>query len=394
MKNLNIVIFYKDNSYKIIPVKNINTSLLDHKNIKLILIPLYDNPNSYIPIKPAYLYNFKKAIVSITYQAFLYEVDEDLGTSFAPNLFYKECNNFIDFINAIYNVYKFRGVTLYLSDNTIVATGMMTFVISIRHINIKFFNNNNQLINEIDSGIMKDLSEYKKKYFWKIPPQYTNEGRIKCLKDILYIPESYDNKCDSELDKLPLCIHLQNDDTWKKINKPHKELIPSDYILYKIPDFEVYYMMQYDVYLQLIGFKSFQIHYVSTPIVLGYDRDFLTSLDTNKIPSFMEKEEAIDAYVNGDLFSISNTCAEIKSNDIFFQSLIFANTILNYIKYFALYCYAGESSNTKIRSFLIFGKAVGFHHCEEVRGEILLTDLEMNYDNIIEAFLNMIMKGE
>ena len=58
MKKLNIIILYKDRSYKIIPFKKITPKKLESKNIKTILIPLYDNPNSYIPIKSNVIYNF------------------------------------------------------------------------------------------------------------------------------------------------------------------------------------------------------------------------------------------------------------------------------------------------------------------------------------------------
>ena len=157
MKNLNIVILYKNNSYKIISSKKINCALLNNKNIKLILVPLYENPNAYIPIKPSYLYEFKKATVSIIYQAVIYEIDDEIVTAFDTNNFYKECDNLIDFINAIYNAYKFRGISIYLSENTDLSTGIVTFTMSIRQISIKLFDDKNQLIEEIDSGIMKDL---------------------------------------------------------------------------------------------------------------------------------------------------------------------------------------------------------------------------------------------
>lgn len=393
MKKLNVVILYKDKSYQIISIKKLNTSKLMEDNIKLILIPLYDNPNAYIPIKPSNLYNFKKVTVSIIYQAFIYDMEDQLGTSFSTQEYYKECNNIIDFINAIYNCYKFRGVSIYLSEYSILSTyRTMTFVMSIRRIHLKFFNNANQLIDEIDSGIMKDLQEYKPKKFYKIPPAYTNEDRLDCLREILYIPNSYDHNYTSDIDKLPICMQLEDNNIWKKVKKPGS-LLPTDYILYKIPDFEIYYMMQYELYIKLLNFKEFEIHYVSTPIAEKYDEDFLTSLDKNKIPSFSEKEAAIEAYLSGDLFSITNTCADINSIDNFLQSLIFFRTIMSYIKYFGIYCYAEESPVIKMRNFVIFGRGLGCYGCNEFQGEILLSDLELSYDKILESFLIMIMKG-
>ena len=167
-----------------------------------------------------------------------------------------------------------------------------------------------------------------------------------------------------------------------------------DYILYRIPDFEIYYMMQYELYNKLLDFKSFEIHYISSPISVKYDTDYLTSLDKGKIPSYSEKAEAIEALLSGDLFSISNTHTYIDSVDKFLQSFIFSNTILNYLKYFGIYCYAGESPDIKIRSFIVFGRVLGINGCNDFKGDILLTDLESDYDNILKSFIEMIMKGK
>ena len=394
MRDLNILILYKDKSYKIIPAKKISLLELSKKNIKLIFIPLYDNPNAYIPIKPSELYHFSKASVSIIYQAFIYDLDDQLGTSFTPQEFNADCDNIVDFINAIYNVYKFRAISIYLSENNNnMTTGRtLSFIMSIRQINVKFYNEKNQLIHEIDSGVMKDLSEYSAKYFWKTPPPYTNEDRINCLHDILYTPCTFDDNYFTDLDNLPICIQIQ-DNQWKTIKKPSKELTSEDYVLYKIPNFEIYYMMQFGIYNQLLSFNEFELHYVASPIFEGYDTDYLTSLDKGKIPSFMEKEAAIDAYLTGDLFNICNCIADINSPDIFLQSMIYANSIISYIKYFGVYCYGEEHSDMKMRTFILFGRGLGIYGFNEMQGSLLLTDLEMSYDKVIEAFLMMIMKG-
>jgi hypothetical protein len=242
------------------------------------------------------------------------------------------------------------------------------------------------------TAVKKDLSEYHPKKFWKTPPAFTNENRMSCLSNILYTPSLYNNH-EFDLENLPKCINLQDDDTWKKIRRPGRDLQPNDYILYKIPDFEIYYAMEYELYLKLLSFNKFEIHYIAAPIAEKYDTDFLTSLDKNQIPSIYEKMEAIEGYFSDDLFSITNTYANIDSIDNLLQSLIFFATIMSYIKYFGVHCYAGESTIIKIRNFAIFGNSHGCYGDINFDGKILLTDLEMTYDKILETFLKMIMKG-
>ena len=102
---MKILILYKDKSYKIISEKKLKTINLGSSKIQQILIPLYDNANSYIPIKPNSIYKFYKAKVSITYQAFIYDMEDSVGTSFTPNTFQQECNSLVEFINAADIIY-------------------------------------------------------------------------------------------------------------------------------------------------------------------------------------------------------------------------------------------------------------------------------------------------
>ena len=384
---MNILILYKDKTYKVISEKKINSIDLSDSKIKRIFIPLYDNPNAYIPIKPSSLYKFNKVKVSIAYQAFIYDMEDSIGTSFTPHLFEKECDNLIDFINAIYNCYKFRGVTLYLdTHNAMTYDRTMSFVIALRQVQIQFFNKCNQLINEIDSGLMKDLEEYSKKVFHRTPPPYICENRLNSLKDIFYIPEMLNGEmADSE--RLHLAISIKDDNTWQQVKKPGKELSPHDYLFYKIRDFEIYYLMPYELFTTLLNFKAFTIDYLSVPVTLPYDEDFLTSLDNNKIPSVIEKQDAMSSHFNSDLFSVSNVSVDVHSIDILLESMIFFKSIVSYIKYFGVFCYAEEDKSTKMRNFNIFYRP---HICGEYSNEFLLTELELDDDTILNTFLKMI----
>lgn len=394
MKKSNILILYKNKDFKIFSYNKLKKSQLLSNNIRTIFIPLYDNPNAYIPIKPSVLYEFKKATVLLRYQAFMYDYEEELGTSFDLQEAYFECANVIELINALYNLYKFRGVTLYMENSYQITSNLSSnFVMVPRRILIKFYDENNELIKELDSGNMVDLEEYDIEVFRRTPPAYICENRMNSIKDMLYVPEIIDKNCAEDVSNLPLCIKLSNDNTWKTIKRPGNELLTTDYILYKIPDFEIYYLMEYGLYLEIITFKKFEIHYICTPIDTSVmDTDYLQSIDRNKVPSIFEKMEACEAFCNSELYSIVNAEASIYSIDTFLQSLIFFNTIMNYIRYFGLYCYAGNSTALKIRTFALFCRYN--NTLSNIYDQEILTDIELDYESINQLFLKMIMKGK
>ena len=145
--------------------------------------------------------------------------------------------------------------------------------------------------------------------------------------------------------------------------------------------------MPYELFTTLLNFKAFTIDYLSVPVTLPYDEDFLTSLDNNKIPSSIEKQDAIASHFNSDLFSVSNVSVDVHSIDILLESMIFFKSIVSYIKYFGVFCYAEEDKSTKMRNFNIFYRP---HICGEYSNEFLLTELELDDDTILNTFLKMI----
>ena len=380
MKKLNLLILYRDNSYKIIPSNKVNSKQLANENIRMIFVPLYDNPNAYIPIKPSQLYNFNKVEVSIVYQAFTYDMEDQDGCSYTAREFNSTCETLIDFINAIYNCYKFRGITTFMEQNSVLSSlRTLAFTMMIRRIHIKFYDANNQISSEIDSGVMEDLENYK---VLEEPLNLLCEDRLDCLTDILFLPK--------KVTKLPLCIHLDEYHKWRKISKPGKELEEDDYMLYRIPGFEAYYMCQYSFYCKLLDFDEFTMHYITTPISLHYDENYLPSLDRKEIPGPDEKEEAYDAYRFENLYSITNTAIDVDTFEDVLTVLVFSQTIISHIRYYGIDCYAGNSREIKIKTFIIFER---LYHSGELRNFDLLTELEISYESLMEMFLKYLMKG-
>jgi len=149
--------------------------------------------------------------------------------------------------------------------------------------------------------------------------------------------------------------------------------------------------MEYGLYLELLHFERFDINFISTPIDTSVmDENYLPSIDKNKIPSLFEKQEAYEAFYDARLFSIVNAEVIICSADTLIESIIFFSTIMSYIKYFGIYCYASNSSFIKIKNFAIFNRDC----CGEFRDNIVLTDLELDYDSVNNTFLRMITGGK
>ena len=149
-------------------------------------------------------------------------------------------------------------------------------------------------------------------------------------------------------------------------------------------------MCQYSFYCKLLDFDDFTMHFITTPITVHYDENYLPSLDNKEIPTMAEKEEAYDAYRFENLYSITNTAVDVDTFDELLVVLVFSQTIISHIRYYGLDCYAGHSSEIKIKTFIIFER---LYHSGELRNFDMLTELEISYESLMEMFLKYLMKG-
>ena len=385
---MRLIILYKDGTYKNIKEKKLNPKKLSSTDIKLILIPLSEHEGAYIPIKPSKLYNFNKATIKIIYSTYFFNTDEceiDAIEERKNITYFQEFTSLIDFINGIYNVYKFRAIPMYFTENM---NPNLTYypTIAIRQIEVIFYDQFSNILSEIKSeNDMGDLMEYPNSYFMSTPPEYINEDRFICLKDILFIPCIFEGCSTSDTYNLLNVIKLE-DDKWKKIKKPKESLSPKDFILYKVLDFEIYYLMTYDMYLTL-SITDITKKIAILPITTVNEYEKISNKTKYEIITHFIDFAGID-----DIFQLEPPMYKINT---FLQTLIFLGTILIYSNYFTKYYYDPQAEDFHfdydIASFIIFADKHYSNSSRNFVKEILMMN-ELTYTNKINALIKMLNK--
>lgn len=392
---LYIIILYRDNSYKMISFKKLYKVDLSNDKIKYILIPYLDFKGVYIPIRPTTLYKFYKAEVKIYYQLFFFEYEEMRGDSFSVDEYSNECYNIITLINSLYNVYKFRAISILINDakEERMKDGIdfLNWTIYPRRIQVIFKDSNNQIIHEIDSEDMGDYAEEDPTTFINPPPHYYGEDRFECLSEIFFTPCETQKNGNTALQNLPIGIKLSDND-WYKIKKPGIELRDSDYFFYNLPDFGCYIYLPYNVYTNLFNIHSFEVQIIggeNYSVTSGEDINqkynyvsYLKSRRYNQIPTIVEKREFLDAYLNDDLIDIYGFNMYIKSSSTFLIAEIFFPTILSYMTYI-VDVKLMESTN-------IVDKIIVITKDSSYKNPIILVEEEVTQETLIDAFLSII----
>ena len=384
MNKLKLFILYKDKTIKSYSIKKWNKINLKSNKIKYIMIPYLDNTNVYIPIKPSKLYDFYKVTVKLVYQVFTYDYEEGIGESFSEDLYENECYDIVSFINAIYNLYKFRAISIALHEGreTFMSSGkeFNTITIYPRRIIVDFYNNRNEKINEIDSGIMSDLSTWSSDDFI-VPPVYSTEDRFDCLSDFLFIPTIEDDYQNNDtLKNLPIGIKI-TDVNWCKINRPGKELEKNDIFFYKLDDFCAYYIMSYELYVKLLNINRFSIYFIGAALY-GEEKDlFLPSYNNPKNMMYSERMKAIEMYFNDDIFDVYGIVLNVFSVSMFLIAMIYTSNIFLYLRYIMqIKMEIGDG----LRDLIYFNK----ENSSITKGILLIGD-EVNFDNIMKALLSI-----
>ena len=237
-------ILYRNHSVKKYKESKFLSNLykLDMKKIKMILVPCDEHPNLYIPIKPSSLLIFEKAEIHIQY-AICQEI-------FESNEYYDlelynyglATRDFRSFINGLFNVYKFRGASIVISEvNEAVMEGS-DYGYSIYPIKIKYslYDSNDRIFHESSTGNMGSL----RKDIKDLPSQYSFENRFKILDDIFYIPSRVDYHArEPDIDGLPSIINLYDGKHWNKVNHIDRETSDIDLLAIKLIEFLCYYII-------------------------------------------------------------------------------------------------------------------------------------------------------
>src|SRR5699024_2049745 len=142
------------------------------------------------------------------------DIEDQLYDSYDPDLYSKTFESPIELINGLYNLFKFRAVSICIDDarteNFYGYDGItVEYAICPRRYILKLYDHKNDIIDEIDTEDMGDLVDLGEDILELTPLAYQYEDRYDKLSDIFYVP------CGNKktIIDLPLAIYI-SDDEW------------------------------------------------------------------------------------------------------------------------------------------------------------------------------------
>lgn len=244
----NIIILYKDQSYKITQEHKLSKYMKDINLIKYLLVQSLSNSLVYYPIIPDKRLLAGHFELELQFDISSIDFDENsvqFIDSFKSNY---ETDSLVQFIEYLSIFYKINGISellesAYLGDGYNILRAIYP---SYYHIHFGYGKYNEY--EDIDSGELeriKSPDSYEESVFnWLVNDRMSN------LSDILLIPDSSKNSSH----KLPIIMEM-SDDTWTKINKvnylPELNIDNDAMILLKVNDFNSYYLTTYEFYRKM-----------------------------------------------------------------------------------------------------------------------------------------------
>lgn len=384
-----LVILYRNHSYKSFSVKNLGSVLFDHPSIDTIFVPLDDHPNLYIPIKPSPLLNCRLMKIHIQHRIYSYDYEEGIGEDLTEASYDLVCDNIVTFANALFNLYKFRGASIAIVGATVSGI-TVSFTSYPTRINIEFYEDEEKLIDTIDSGDMgsledgmnlsimayEDISTKKiKKKLSVVLPQYGSDDRFQCLKEILNTPE--------DIEDLPNYYAFRNEKHWDPVDL-YSDVNDTDYLMVKIADFGAYYSIDSET-LVILSDRNCLRGAIIRPICCPYSEleierfngPLRRSFKRIGKPTRAQKELWRRSVINGDLFNPLELEMVADTGEQYLAFYALFRVITNYLEYFISASYNIE--DCECLSLALFGD-----------DQIILEKSEYTDDHLTDVFLEMI----
>lgn len=404
-EKLSALILYRDKSFKIVNCNKLNVMNLNDPDIKIIFIPNTEIPNGYIPIKPSVHYKFSKAVVDIVYQGFVASAYEDLSISlaeidedFVPKEYHQVCYNMVEFINAIYNLWKFRGTSMFISENANPDSygAYDSWIIYPLYYQIKFYDRNGNVKDVIDSGEMKSIPEkYYDKAYEETTIEHCQEEYMESLGEIFFTPlcKNFLPYDAGYYGLLPNMICL-DESTWMEVKKPGQSLSPFDYVLIKIGDFGSYYYTQYGMYESLFKIR-FTLQIYGWCCLARETNNYLKSLDKLKVPKLSDKLDAIQSLEINETTPTIDILSDINSPLKILEVMMYLRNMASFVHYI-LYDIFGEPNQEDIQAYPEDGcrlRVLAIFNPEKQAANTsnrILTELELSDEKIQDAILSFL----
>lgn len=378
--NKYVIFINKDHSYDMVKVNKLYPKRFISPEIKMILIPAFDHPDLYIPIKPSLLLLENDFELQIEYSMFNFDVENlDYG-DYMIDPYHLKTKSVIDFINGLWNLYKFRGTSIYIQDNiTRISYSYTTTAIYPHRIYIRVGDN------ITDSGEMGFLSEMDAfEDFVNSPkakdPQYAWEERIDWAKDFFFTTE--------KMEEMPEHFALSPNKKWRRVYNLLDELIPSDLVLKKLVDFGAYYLSDTSYHTKEADdiWKSLVITIYVDDIL--NEAEGFEHLRNKKHYSFTDKEDIRRMFLDGEL--VTPFGVEIKFYNLkeFLATKAMLPVIVSYIKLYTTMYYGTDGKENELHSST--QTLVLIEISAESGDYRLLSEEELTPDNISDAIISLL----
>lgn len=409
-----ILILYKNHTFDLMGLNELESIDMSGSHIQCILIPFTDVVNGYIPIKPSFLCTAHHVHVKIIYQGFQIFAalegnwdEEDYEENFPLKIFEVDCFNIIDMVNAIYNLLKFRGTSIFLGEKCIAEFPVEEFdgyYNYPREYQFDFYDENDNLFYQISTGLMRSLLDRYTNEFAEIDDPSIILGLIDealiSSSPILYLPDKKE---------LPGMIQLTQTH-WTGIRKPMSELSSEDFILTYDDSYGIYYFSTYGLYLNFLKSPHTDVYIYGLVLDLTMEgsKGLLTSIDQNKIPSTMEKLEVYHTLRKGsqDYITPITMGTTLREPTDLIKLILFLPHIVLSLKCCLLEIYGRLenqqltlSKDLRVRTLVVFNYGVKQYDNEQKvlscyedlsdPGQIL-TEMELDHKSIMLTLSNII----
>lgn len=249
----NIIILYKDKSYKITQEHKLSKYMKDINLIKYLLVQSLSNSLVYYPVIPDKRLLAGHFELELQFDISSIDFDENSVQYIDTFTSKYKTDSLVQFIEYLSIFYKINGISellesAFLGDGYSIIRAIYP---SYYHIHFGYGNYNDY--EDIDSGELKRFKSsdsYDESAFtWLINDRMSN------LSDILLTPDSDKNSSH----KLPILMEM-SDDKWTKINKvnylPELNIDNDAMILLKVNDFNSYYLTTYEFYRKMTYTQS------------------------------------------------------------------------------------------------------------------------------------------
>lgn len=338
---MKIGLLYKNGKIKFKSQTQITSELL-RKTI-LLLVPNKDFPNTFIPIKPSEFWLGENFKIRIDIQIYLVNIDEMTGEVVDELLYTFDSSNLLEFVNSIYNVYKFGAISSICEDSYSYSSDPSYQIIYPRFIRIE------SNCGEYESDT-KPITDIKESDF--LMHSYTSliDDKLSAFHKILFNP-------DTDISKIGYTLELGKHN-WTSVQRIRDSTI--DYFVY-LPTTNTYHYIRGDVYHEINRLDTMTC-VIYTAIV--------------ESDNHLSIQQIYRDVIDENIFSIENVAIELRGVNTWISIITILKSMAEWIDHIMRYTLL-KANASRLVTFVVL-------ECNRKR--TLLNIEELTADKITAAF--------